>query len=114
MAGHKGVELWGPYAQQETVRAAGKKHGLKQAGRLAYFSTPSEGGWMAYPLPAAYTDENLLGFRKWLPATSWPLKRAAQRLPVSQHRRLLRDAVGYGCRANFDDRGSKKIPRSSC
>jgi vanillate/3-O-methylgallate O-demethylase len=75
MAGHKGVELSGPYAEGATVKAAileaGKKYGLRQAGRLAYFSTPSEGGWMAYPLPALYTDDNLREFRKWLPATSW-------------------------------------------
>ncbi len=75
MAGHKGVELSGPYADGSAVRAAileaGEKHGLKQGGRLAYFSTPSEGGWMAYPLPAVYTDNNLRDFRRWLPANSW-------------------------------------------
>lgn len=75
MAGHKGVELSGPYAEGSTVRRvileAGKKHGLRPAGRLAYFSTPSEGGWLAYPVPAVYTDERLLGFRKWLPASAW-------------------------------------------
>ena len=75
MAGHKGVELSGPYANGPTVRAAilkaGQKYGLRPAGRLAYFSTPSEGGWLAYPLPAVYTDEKLREFRKWLPATSW-------------------------------------------
>lgn len=75
MAGHKGVELSGPYADGPRVRAAlleaGKAHGLVQAGRLAYFSTPSEGGWLAYPLPALYTDPGLRAFREWLPATSW-------------------------------------------
>jgi vanillate/3-O-methylgallate O-demethylase len=78
MAGHKGVELSGPYDQGPKVRAAlleaGKKHGLVQAGRLAYFSTPSEGGWLAYPLSALYTDPDLRAFREWLPATSWAAK----------------------------------------
>ena len=78
MAGHKGVELSGPYADGPMVRAAllqaGKKYGLLQAGRLAYFSTPSEGGWLAYPLPALYTDPELRDFRKWLPATCWAAK----------------------------------------
>lgn len=78
MAGHKGVELSGPYADGPKVRAAllqaGKKHGLVQAGRLAYFSTPSEGGWLAYPLPALYTDPEMRDFRKWLPATCWGAK----------------------------------------
>ena len=75
MAGHKGVELSGPYAEGPRVRAAlleaGKRHRLVQGGRLAYFSTPSEGGWLAYPLPAVYTDPELRAFRQWLPATSW-------------------------------------------
>ncbi len=75
MAGHKGVELSGPYADGPTVRAAllkaGASHGLTQAGRLAYFSTPSEGGWLAYPVPAVYTSPDLRGFREWLPAASW-------------------------------------------
>jgi vanillate/3-O-methylgallate O-demethylase len=75
MAGHKGVELSGPYADGPIVRAAilaaGKEFGLVPAGRLAYFSTPSEGGWLAYPVPAVFTDEQLRDYRKWLPATSW-------------------------------------------
>ena len=75
MAGHKGVELSGPYAEGPRVREAllkaGAEHGLKPGGRLAYFSTPSEGGWLAYPLSAVYTDLKLRDFRRWLPATSW-------------------------------------------
>ena len=75
MAGHKGVELSGPYAQGQKVRdalmKAGEKYGLKPAGRLAYFSTAAESGWWAYPLPAIYTDPELKAFRQWLPATSW-------------------------------------------
>jgi len=75
MAGHKGVELSGPWAEGAAVRAAilavGKKHGLKQGGRLSYFSAQGEGGWMAYPLSAVYTDEKLRAFRQWLPATCW-------------------------------------------
>ncbi len=78
MAGHKGVELSGPYADGPKVRAAlleaGKQHGLVQGGRLAYFSTPSEGGWLAYPLSALYTDPGMRAFREWLPATSWAAK----------------------------------------
>ena len=75
MAGHKGVELSGPYAEGPKVRAAllaaGEKYGLTPAGRLAYFSSPSEGGWWAYPLPAVYTDPKLREFRQWLSGDSW-------------------------------------------
>ena len=78
MAGHKGVELSGPYADGPKVRAAllaaGEKYGLTPAGRLAYFSSPSEGGWWAYPLPAVYTDPKLRDFRSWLPGDSWAAK----------------------------------------
>jgi glycine cleavage system aminomethyltransferase T len=75
MAGHTGVELAGPYEHGPAVRAAildaGAKHGLRQGGTRAYFSTPIESGWMAYPMPAIYTQEELRAFREWLPADSW-------------------------------------------
>ena len=50
---------------------AGEKYGLTPAGRLAYFSAPTEGGWWAYPLPAVYTDPKLRDFRQWLTGDSW-------------------------------------------
>ena len=75
MAGHKGVELAGPYEQGPAVRtailAAGEKYGIRPGGKIAYFSAANESGWMAYPLPAIYTGEELREFREWLPATSW-------------------------------------------
>src|SRR5439155_4092508 len=40
-------------------------------GTQAYFSTPMESAWMAYPVPAIYTGEELRGYREWLAATSW-------------------------------------------
>ena len=75
MSGHQGVELSGPYAHQQAVRdaiiAAGAKHGMLLGGLKSYFSTGLESGWMAYPLPAIYTDETMRGFREWLPGSSW-------------------------------------------
>jgi len=75
MAGHQGVELSGHYEDEATVRAslikAGKPHGLVPAGTQAYFSTPMVSAWMAYPLPAIYTDEDLRSYREWLPADTW-------------------------------------------
>lgn len=75
MAGHMGAELSGPYEEMDAVRSViievGKKHGLKQGGTKTYFSTIFEFGWMAYPLPAIYTGEELRGFREWLPRTGW-------------------------------------------
>jgi vanillate/3-O-methylgallate O-demethylase len=75
MAGHKGVEISGPYEHGEKVRAAilaaGAEHGLRQGGTKAYFSTLYEQAWVAYPLPAIYTGENLRAYREWLPADGW-------------------------------------------
>jgi glycine cleavage system aminomethyltransferase T len=75
MAGHKGVEMSGAFAEAATVRnallKAGEKYGLVAGGRLAYFSTMTESGWMGYPLPAVYTDERLADYRRWLSADAW-------------------------------------------
>ncbi len=75
MAGHKGVELSGAYADGPKVREAllaiGKKHGLVRGGARTYFSAVTESGWMPYPLPAVYTDEKLRAYREWLPASGW-------------------------------------------
>jgi len=76
MSGHRGYEISGPYEQGESVVLpaildAGGRHGLLQAGAKTYFSASFEGGWMAYPLPAVYTGEELRAYREWLPADSW-------------------------------------------
>jgi glycine cleavage system aminomethyltransferase T len=75
MAGHKGVELSGSYADGEKVKAAilaaGAKHNIRAGGRLAYFSSALESGWIPYPLPAIYTDPEMISFRRWLRGKSW-------------------------------------------
>jgi vanillate/3-O-methylgallate O-demethylase len=76
MAGHKGVELSGAFRDYQKVRQAlldvGAKHGLKAGGQTTYFSTPLEGGWMAYPTPAVFTGgKEMRAYREWLPADSW-------------------------------------------
>ena len=75
MAGHQGVELSGAFDDGPKVRAAilaaGKKHGLKPGGLLAYFSTIAEVGWVGSPFPAIFTAPELKDYRQWLPANSW-------------------------------------------
>ena len=75
MAGHNGVEISGPYEHGDAVRAAilqaGAEHGLRQGGTKSYFSTLYEEAWVAYPLPAIYTGEDLRAYREWLPADGW-------------------------------------------
>lgn len=73
MAGHQSVELSGPYDDHEVIRSAllDAAYGLKQVGTQAYFSTPLVSAWMAYPLPAIYTDDQMQQYREWLPADTW-------------------------------------------
>src|ERR1700674_2675733 len=50
MAGAPGLEVWGPYAEREEIRAAiidaGKDFGLRQVGSRAYPSNTLESGWI--------------------------------------------------------------------
>ncbi len=70
MGGVPGLELSGPWDERREVKAAlvaaGKKHGLRQIGSLAYFSTVIESGWWAVPFSAVYTSPALQGYREWL------------------------------------------------
>jgi vanillate/3-O-methylgallate O-demethylase len=109
MAGHKGVEISGPWEHGETVRAAileaGAKRGLRQGGTKAYFSTLYEQAWVAYPLPAIYTGEDLRAYREWLPADGWEGKFSIAGSFVSQN---IEDYyttpydLGYGHIVKFD------------
>lgn len=75
MAGHQGVEISGPYEQEDRVRDAildaGAEHGIKPVGTTAYFSTPLSNAWMAYPVPGIFTGEDMRGFREWLADDGW-------------------------------------------
>jgi vanillate/3-O-methylgallate O-demethylase len=75
MAGHRGVEISGNYDDgpkvREAVLEAGRKHGLRQGGLLAYFSTIAEVGWVGGPFPAIFTAPQLRDYRQWLPADTW-------------------------------------------
>jgi vanillate/3-O-methylgallate O-demethylase len=75
MAGAPGLEIFGPYAEGEEIRAAiieaGKDFGLVQVGARAYATNTLESGWIPSPLPAVYTGEKMKAYRQWLPATSY-------------------------------------------
>jgi vanillate/3-O-methylgallate O-demethylase len=75
MSGAPGLEIWGPYAEQEEIRAAileaGKEFGIVPCGSRAYPSNTLESGWIPSPLPAIYSGDKLKGFRKWLGADSY-------------------------------------------
>lgn len=75
MAGHRGYEISGPYDAGPIVRtallSAGEKYGIRAGGARAYFSAAVESGWISYPLPAIYTEEDMRQYREWLPADAW-------------------------------------------
>jgi vanillate/3-O-methylgallate O-demethylase len=75
MSGAPGLEIWGPYAEQEEIRAAileaGKEFGIVPCGSRAYPSNTLESGWIPSPLPEIYTGEKLKPFREWLGADSY-------------------------------------------
>jgi vanillate/3-O-methylgallate O-demethylase len=75
MAGAPGLEIWGPYAEREEIRAAiieaGKDFGMAQVGNRAYATNTLESGWIPSPLPAVYTGEKMKSYRQWLPAASY-------------------------------------------
>ena len=109
MAGAPGLEIWGPYAEMEEIRAAiveaGKDLGLVQVGSRAYPSNTLESGWIPSPLPAIYTGEKLKAYREWLPANSYEASGAIGGSFVSSN---IEDyytnpwEIGYGPFVKFD------------
>lgn len=75
MSGAPGLEIWGPYAEQEEIRAAileaGQEFGIVPCGSRAYPSNTLESGWIPSPLPAIYSGDKLKAYRKWLGADSY-------------------------------------------
>ncbi len=75
MSGAPGLEIWGPYEEQEEIRAAileaGAEFGIVPCGSRAYPSNTLESGWIPSPLPAIYTGDKLKGYREWLGADSY-------------------------------------------
>ena len=78
MAGQPGFELFGPWADRETVRQAlieaGRDFGLTLVGGRTYSSNTIESGWIPSPLPAIYSGESLKDYRDWLGANSYEAK----------------------------------------
>lgn len=70
MGGVPGLELSGPWDERDAVKSAlveaGRAHGLRRIGSLAYFSTVIESGWWAVPFSAIYTSAQLRDYREWL------------------------------------------------
>ena len=75
MSGVPGLELFGPWAEGDDVRAAiveaGEEFGLRQVGSRVYATNTLESGWIPCPLPAVFTGEAMKAYREWLPANGY-------------------------------------------
>jgi vanillate/3-O-methylgallate O-demethylase len=72
MAGMPGFELFGPWAERETVRQAILRHGegfgLVLAGARAYSTANLESAWVPSPIPAVFSGHRTAEYLEWLPA----------------------------------------------
>ncbi|MBN8816822.1 MAG: aminomethyltransferase family protein [Sphingomonas sp.] len=109
MSGAPGLEIWGPYDEQEEIRAAileaGKEFGIVPCGSRAYPSNTLESGWIPSPLPAIYTGEKLKPYREWLGADSYEATGAIGGSFVSENIEdyyLTPYELGYGPFVKFD------------
>jgi len=109
MSGAPGLEIWGPYEQQEEIRTAileaGKEIGIVPCGSRAYPSNTLESGWIPSPLPAIYTGEKLKAYRQWLGADSYEATGSIGGSFVSDNIEdyyLTPWEVGYGSFIRFD------------
>jgi len=109
MSGAPGLEIWGPYEEQEEIRAAileaGKEFGIVPCGSRAYPSNTLESGWIPSPLPAIYTGDKLKPYREWLGADSYEATGAIGGSFVSndiEDYYLTPYELGYGPFVKFD------------
>jgi syringate O-demethylase len=109
MAGQPGFELFGPYADGESVREAivkaGEEFGLRQVGGRAYSSNTLESGWIPSPLPAIYSGEKTKAYRQWLTANSYEARASIGGSFVSKKIEdyyLTPWDMGYGTFINFE------------
>jgi len=109
MSGAPGLELWGPYAEQDEIRTAilvaGKEFGMVPCGSRAYPANTLESGWIPSPLPAIYTGERLSGYRQWLGPESYEATGSIGGSFVSENIEdyyLNPFELGYGSFIRFD------------
>ena len=70
MSGQSGYEFIGDWqdatAVKDALMSAGEPLSLVRVGAWAYASASVESGWIPSPVPAIYTDPDLLEYRRWL------------------------------------------------
>ncbi|HLM03786.1 MAG TPA: aminomethyl transferase family protein [Blastococcus sp.] len=109
VAAQPGLELYGPYQEHDRVAdaimEAGEEFGILAVGSRAYPSVSSEAGWIPSPVPAIYTGDAMLEYRRWLGADSFE---AVSSLTGSFVSDRIEDyylnpwELGYGRQVKFD------------
>ena len=109
MSGVPGLELFGPWAEGDDVKAAivaaGEEFGLRQVGSRVYATNTLESGWIPCPLPAVFTGDAMKAYREWLPANGYE---ATGSLGGSYYSDDIADyyltpyEIGYGPFVKFD------------
>jgi vanillate/3-O-methylgallate O-demethylase len=109
MAGAPGLEIWGPYEEQDEIRSAileaGAELGIVQVGARAYATNTLESGWIPSPLPAVYTDDRMKPYRQWLPANGYEGTASVGGSLVSNNIEdyyVTPHEMGYGTFVKFD------------
>jgi glycine cleavage system aminomethyltransferase T len=126
MVGQPGWELFGPWAEAETVRnallEAGAKFGIQRVGARTYPTSTLESGWIPSPLPAVYTGKEMQPYREWLAGTSYEAMASLGGSFVAKNIEdyyLTPYELGYGVFVRFDhefvgrrrSRSSRRSPR---
>ena len=109
MSGAPGLEIWGPKAEGDEIRAtlleAGKELGLRAGGARAYSTVAIESGWVPSPMPAIYSGEKMKAYREWLPANGFEANASLGGSMVSDNIEdyyLTPFDLGYGGFTKFD------------
>jgi glycine cleavage system aminomethyltransferase T len=109
MVGQPGWELFGPWAEAETVRnallEAGAKFGIQRVGARTYPTSTLESGWIPSPLPAVYTGKEMQPYREWLAGTSYEAMASLGGSFVAKNIEdyyLTPYELGYGVFVRFD------------
>jgi glycine cleavage system aminomethyltransferase T len=68
---HTGLEIFGPRkhaaAVKDALLDAGTRFGMLEGGALSYPTTSNESGWIARPVPAIYSGDDMKAYREYLP-----------------------------------------------
>lgn len=105
MAGQPGFELFGPWAEGESVLeailAAGTGFGLVRAGAKAYSTANLESGWIPTVVPAIFGPE-FNAYREWLPANGIGSLGGSHDVTDIAEYYVTPYDIGYGHTVKFD------------